>query len=145
MSAFHPLRTLRSPAKRHLMPSRLILSFSAVVLAVLGSATLFAPLELARVADPSASPFTAAVIQAAGSGLVAFAILNWMSRRNRIGGIYARPLAAGNLLLFASSSLSIGKAAAAGLLPPGGLALCALLGALAASFAWLVFVHDPLT
>ena len=126
------------------MSSRLILTLSAFVLAVLGAVTMFAPHELASAVDPSASPSAAALIQTAGSALIAVAVLNWMSRGNRIGGIYGRPLAVGNLLLFTSASLSLGKAAAAGSLPETSLALCALLGGLAASFAWLTFVHDPL-
>lgn len=126
------------------MRSRVILSLSAAVLAVLGAATLFAPYELAKAVDAGASPSSAAMIQVAGSGLLAFAILNWMSRGNRIGGIYSRPLAVGNLLLFTSASLSIGKAVAASSLPVISLLVCAVLGGLAASFAWLTFVHDPL-
>ena len=126
------------------MAGRLILSLSAFVLAVLGAATLFAPLELVRAVDPVASSATGAVVQAAGSALLAFAALNWMSRDNRIGGIYGRPLAVGNLLLFTTAALSVGRAAAAGVLPPISFALCALLAALAVSFAWLAFASDPL-
>ena len=126
------------------MPGRLILTFSAIVLFMAGGATLFAPDELARALDPSASRGLAAIIQLVGSGLLGFALMNWMSRRNRIGGIYARPLGMGNLLLFATAALTLGKAAAAAKLPAASFGVCGVLTALAASFAWLVFAYDPI-
>lgn len=126
------------------MSARSILTVSALVLALGGTTTLFAPNELARALDPAASPALAAAIQIAGSGLLGFAMLNWMSRRNRIGGIYGRPLALGNLLLFAAAALSLGKAVSNGSLPTSGYGLCAVLAGLAGAFAWLIFAHDPL-
>jgi hypothetical protein len=66
------------------MPGRLILTFSAILLFIAGGATLFAPDELARALDPSASRGLAVVIQLVGSGFLGFALINWMSRRNRI-------------------------------------------------------------
>ena len=125
------------------MPGRLILTFSAIVLFFAGGATLFAPDELARALDQSASRSLAVIIQLVGSGLLGFAVTNWMSRRNRIGGIYARPLAMGNLLLFVTAALTLGKAAVAEKLPTASIGVCAVLTALAASFAWLVFAYDP--
>jgi hypothetical protein len=125
------------------MLGQFILTCSAVVLGICGATTLFAPEELARLFDPAASPAISDVIQLSGSGLLGFALLNWLSRRNRIGGIYALPLALGNLLLFTTAALSLGKAVAAGRVPMSSLLLCALLSALAVSFAWLVFAHDP--
>ena len=123
---------------------RSILTLSALVLAVLGLTTLFAPDELVRSLQPEASPTIAAALQVAGSGLLGFAILDWMSRGTRIGGIYARPLAIGNLVLFTVGTLSIIKAALAERLPAAGLILGAVFLALATAFAWLAFSHDPL-
>src|SRR4051794_8097057 len=127
------------------MPGRLILTFSAIVLFVAGGGALFAPDELARAVDPSASRSLAVIVQLLGSGFLGFALINWMSRRNRIGGIYARPLGMGNLLLFATAALTLGKAATAESLPVAGIGVCVVLAMLAASFAWLVFAHDPLS
>ena len=127
------------------MPGRLILTISAIVLFVAGGAALFAPDELARSIDAAASRGLAVVIQLLGSGFLGFALINWMSRGNRIGGIYARPLGMGNLLLFSTAALTLGRASATAKLPAGGIELCALLAVLAASFGWLVFAHDPLS
>lgn len=125
------------------MPGRLILTISAIILFIGGGATLFAPDELAHVLDPAAKPGLAVVVQLLGSGYLGFGLVNWMSRKNRIGGIYARPLGMGNLLLFGSAALTVGKASEAGKLPAAGMVVCAVLAALTASFAWLVFAHDP--
>lgn len=127
------------------MPGRLILTSSAIVLFVVGGASLFAPDELARALDPSASRALAVIIQLVGSGFLGFALINWMSRRNRIGGIYARPLGMGNLMLFATAALTLGRATAAEKFPASGIGVCAVLTGLAASFAWLVFAYDPVS
>lgn len=127
------------------MPGRLILSFSAIVLFIAGGATLFAPDELARAIDPSASHSASVIVQLLGSGFLGFALVNWMSRRNRIGGIYARPLGMGNLLLFATAALTLGKGAVAENLPAAGIGLCLVPALVAGSFAWLVFAHDPVS
>jgi hypothetical protein len=127
------------------MHGRVILTLSASLLFVAGGAALFAPQELAGLVDRGASGEMPLAIQLVGCGLLGFANLNWMSRRNRIGGIYARPIGVGNLVLFATGALAIGKDAAAGEHSIGLVALCVVFAALALSFAWLVFVHDPLT
>ncbi|TFI59089.1 hypothetical protein E2493_06065 [Sphingomonas parva] len=126
------------------MFGRTLLTVTSLVLSASGLGALFAPAELAGLLVSSAAPPLALVIQLTASGLLGFAILNWMSRRNRIGGIYGRPLGLANLLLFAIAALSLGKAIAAGTLSPAAWPACLLLALFAASFAWLVFVHDPL-
>ena len=127
------------------MSGRIILTLSAVILFVAGGLALFAPAELARALDPAGSRGVQIIIQLLGSGFLGFALINWMSRRNRIGGIYSRPLGMGNLLLFATAALTLGKAATAESLPVTAIGVCAVLAVLAASFAWLVFAHDPLS
>lgn len=126
------------------MPGRVILTCSAAFLFLTGGAALFAPDELARALDPAASRMLQLTIQLLGGGLLGFALIDWMSRRNRIGGIYARPLGIGNLLLFATAALTLGKAATVAPLPAAMIGICAVCAMLAASFAWLIFAHDPL-
>jgi hypothetical protein len=126
------------------MHGRLILTLSALILFAVGAAALFAADELARLFDAGSSKGLALAIQLAGCGLLGFAALNWMSRGIRIGGIYARPIGIGNLLLFTTTSLTVGKAALAGTLPIVVTAVGVILALLAIAFAWLVFVHDPL-
>lgn len=128
-----------------LMPGRVILTLSASALFISGMATLFAPDEIARLLDPVSPSSLAVVIQLFGGSLLGFALLNWMSRRNRIGGIYARPIGLGNLMFFATAALTLVKAASRGHLPFVLMGAGAVFGVLAASFAWLVFAHDPVS
>jgi hypothetical protein len=127
------------------MHGRIILSFSAVVLFVGGGAAMFAPQELAPLIGLDASRGLPMAIQLIGSGLLGFAVVNWMSRRNRIGGIYARPIAMGNLLFFTTGALTIGKATTERHVAIGLIVLCAVFALFAVSFAWLAFAHDPLS
>ncbi|MCH8617266.1 hypothetical protein LZ016_14305 [Sphingomonas sp. SM33] len=125
-------------------PGRFILTLSALILFIAGGAALFAADEVARLLDPAPSRSMPLMVQLAGSGSLGFAALNWMSRGNRIGGIYARPTGIGNLLLFLTAALSLGKPAISGDLPLAVTVVAATFALLAVSFAWLVFVHDPL-
>jgi len=114
------------------------------VLFLVGGAGLFAAREAAiGLGAPDAGP-TSVIVQIAASAMLGLAIMNWLSRKNRIGGIYARPLCLANLLFFASSALCVGKAIAAKQLPVICLAVVAGLSALAFAFVWLAFLHDPL-
>lgn len=123
---------------------RMILTISALVLAAAGGIALFAPDEMARAVEAMVSPSLSLAIQLIGSGLLGIAVLDWMSRGNRIGGIYARPVGIANLLMFMTAAFSIGKAANVGALPAWGWAGCVITGAFALAYAWLVFAHDPL-
>lgn len=125
------------------MIGRAILSAGAAVLFVVGVSGLFGADELARVFLRGAGAGEPLIHIAAG-GLLGFAMVNWMSRGNRIGGIYMRPLAIGNLLLFTVSGLSLARALMAGQLPPLATALALAFSALAVAFGWLAFAHDPL-
>ena len=125
------------------MPGRFILTFGAITLFVVGGAALFGPDEISHSFDPAASRGMVIAIQLFGGSLMGFAIMDWMGRKNRIGGIYARPLGLGNLVLFTTAALTLGKASAAGHLPTWTAGICALFAILAISFGWLVFGHDP--
>ncbi len=128
-----------------IMAGRFILTLSAIILFIAGIAGLVAPVEIARAIDGAASSALPIFIQLFGGSLIGFAAMDWMSRRNRIGGIYARPLGLGNLVLFATAALTLAKAASRGQLPPTLIGVGAAAGLLALSFAWLVFAHDPLS
>lgn len=126
------------------MPGRLILSLSAIVLGLAGAAAMFAPDELGGLLGEPRSPALSLAIQLAASGLIGFACLDWMSRGSRIGGIYGRPVAIGNLALCTTAALALGKTAADAHDPVAIIALASVFGALALAFAWLAFVRDPL-
>ncbi len=125
------------------MAGRSILTISSLALFLVGWALMLAPGEMASWMGVYSAE-TALPLQLFGGALLGFAILNWMSRGNRIGGIYGRPLALANLLLFTSAALALGKAAAAGTAVPHSVGACVGFSFLAVAFAWLTFFHDPI-
>lgn len=122
----------------------ILLTVSAVLLFAAGGAALFAPEEVSASLGASTAHPSSIAIQLAGAGLLGSAVIDWMSRRNRIGGVYARPLALGNLLLFTCTGFSFGRGLADGRLPPLTAGpLCVVSAGLAVAFAWLIFFSDP--
>lgn len=126
------------------MQPRRLLTLSALILFILGASALFAADELAKLLASPPTPLAEGVVQLAAAGLLAVAINNWMSRGTRIGGIYARPLGMANLTLHLIAGISLGRAAASEGAPPWLMAPAVLFAILAAAFAWLVFLRDPL-
>jgi hypothetical protein len=123
------------------MSSRLLMSLTALVLAVLGLACTFAPQELLGLAGLPVLPPLALGVQALGAGWLGLATIDWMARGAPFGGIYGRPIALGNFGNFLMLAAALGKAAAgAPSMPLIALAVLAALGALA--FARLTFFQD---
>lgn len=125
-------------------PTRVLMSFTAVILAMLGLAASFGPdVLLARVGEPI-TPMLVLIVQVAGALYLAFAMLDWMARDNLIGGIYSRPVAIGNLVHFMVAGLAMVKAIAdtpaLRMLWP----LALLYAALALCFGVVLFRH-PVT
>jgi hypothetical protein len=119
--------------------TKLLMVVCSGVLALAGGAATFAPAEtLAALGAPTVEPLPV-MMQLLGGLYLAFAITNWTAKDNRIGGIYSRPLALGNLLHFGMGALALGKHAyRSGM----GALLLSVLGvycALALGFAYLVF------
>lgn len=87
--------------------SRLLMRASVVFLGLLGlAATFMADVILAALEIP-ASPLLQLMIQLLGALYLGFAVLNWMTRDNLIGGIYGRPLVVGNLMHFFIAGITI--------------------------------------
>lgn len=116
-----------------------LLSLAALVLAVCGVTFNFLPQETGARLGIGPSAGAVAMLELLGVALLGFAAVDWMSRGAPVGGIYGRPLALGNLLLFGAGGLSLARGATAGgpaeLLGPAA----AVFLALAAAFAWLTF------
>ncbi len=89
------------------MSPRLLLSGSAIFLALLGLALTFAPQEIMSTTTAE----RALTGQMLGAALCGFALLNWMSKGTAMGGIYGRPLAMGNLAHFTIGGLALLKVA----------------------------------
>ena len=93
------------------MHSRILMSISAVFLAMLGLATSYMPDRVLGLHGTVPDMPTLLLVQMAGALYLGFAILNWTARGILIGGIYARPVALGNFLHFAMVSVMLIKAA----------------------------------
>lgn len=92
------------------MNTRLIMTLTAIVLAIMGLVLSFAPEMLMRLLDLGRSPGIALILQLLGGAYCAFALLNWMAKGALIGGIYNKPIAMGNLAHFIIAGLALTKA-----------------------------------
>jgi hypothetical protein len=124
------------------MHTKLLMTLSAAFMLILGVADLFLPQEILIHFGMSAVNLAVLLIQISGSLYVGFAMLNWMSRENIIGGIYGRPVALANFLHFAVVAVTLLKALLAGtMLPRETWALCGLYSVFALWFGLVVFTH----
>ena len=96
------------------MKTRALMAASAVFLGITGLAALFAPDELLRAANLPASPLLPPLVQLCAALLLGFAMTNWMVKGSRVGGIYNRPIAVGNLLHFAVGAITLDRFALRG-------------------------------
>lgn len=91
------------------MHSKVLLTISAVLMALAGICLSFMPSEILSAFGIAESTPLPIVLQVAGALYLGFACTNWMWRSNIIGGIYARPLALGNFLHFTMAALALIK------------------------------------
>jgi len=90
------------------MNSKIVMSSAAVTAGILGFIFLFAPEEVLNFfnAGYMAKPF----IQLLGAAILGSAASNWISRNLPIGGIYGRPVMAGNMAHFSIGFLLLARA-----------------------------------
>ncbi len=122
------------------MNSKVVLVTSAVVLLAAGLVLNFAPDETAVWLGAPPSPVVSTILQVLAASLLGMGFLNYFSRANIMGGIYGRPLALGNLLLFAISAIVLGRGAHGSTVLLVAAAVSAIL---ALAFAWRIFFADP--
>lgn len=85
----------------------LLLTASAVAYFVVSLAAIFAGDELLRFGGAAGTALELALIQLLGAALFSLAMVNWLNRYSRIGGIYGRPLVMANLANSAISALML--------------------------------------
>ena len=83
------------------MKPKILMILSAVFLAAIGLAMLFAPDRVLGVHGTESDAATALLIQMSGALYLGFAILNWTARGVMTSGVYSRLFAQGNFLHFA--------------------------------------------
>ncbi|MDZ7773128.1 MAG: hypothetical protein U5K31_10395 [Balneolaceae bacterium] len=116
-----------------------VMTGSALFLGAAGLALSLFPQEILQAVDAPASTGTVIFPELAGALLFGFAFLNWMARGNIIGGIYSRPVAAGNFLHFMMGSIILGKKVLTGGLPDLFITAFILYLGFAAVFGYLLF------
>jgi hypothetical protein len=123
------------------MHTNLLMSTSALLMALLGIAATFFPQEILAYAGAGPTGLAVLIVQVAGGLYLGFAMLNWMARANLIGGIYSRPVALGNFLHFVVVAAALGKALLGGLLTPAVVAGTAAYTVFAVWFGFVLFTH----
>jgi hypothetical protein len=121
------------------MKTRALMAASAIFLALLGVAALFAPDEILHAANIPSSPLLPPLVQLCAALLLGFAMTNWMVKGSRVGGIYNRPIALGNLLHFAVGAVTLDRFALRGHEAWPMLALAAIYTLFAVGFSLVVF------
>ena len=91
------------------MNTKLLMTLSAIILALIGISLIFLPKEILDYLELSVSETLQLLMQIIGSLYFALAILNWMSKGSIIGGIYNRPIAMANLAHFVIAGLALIK------------------------------------
>lgn len=120
------------------MNTRLLMSASALVLALLGLPCVFAPDAVLKQLTGGTSAPAELLVQVTGALYMGFAGLNWMGKANLIGGIYGRPVAIGNLMHFLVATIALLKFAAHASSAPLWV-LAGVYAILAVAFGLIVF------
>ena len=124
------------------MHTTILMISSAALMAVIGLAASFMPQEVLGLHGTVPDNATVLFVQMAGAVYLGFAMLNWMARGIVIGGIYARPVAAGNFLHFTMVAITLIKAAMAFRAVP--LMISAAVFSIFAIWFGLVIFRPPL-
>ncbi len=118
-----------------------LLVVSAVIYFAAALPLLFAPVEMLTFSGVSPSILDRTLLQVIGSALFGFAMLNWSSRYARVGGIFGRPLVAGNLAHAGTATLLLGNVASRASFSIPLTAVLVLYGSLALAFGFRFFVQ----
>ena len=125
------------------MTTRVLLTMSAVFLAILGVGASFLPHEILAYLGAPRQGALPVLVQLLGAHHLAFALLNWMARDSRIGGIYNRPAAMGNLAHFGIGTIVLIKGALGGQTPGSIWIACGCYALFAGWFGAIIFFGSP--
>jgi len=116
---------------------------TAIFCGLIGMALIFLPQEIIQNLGLEPSSLLQLILQAAGGLYYAFAMLNWMSRGTRIGGIFNRPVAVANFSHFLIVALALirGTFKDEHIIPLVPLAI--VYAVFAVLFGWMLFRHSP--
>jgi hypothetical protein len=125
----------------------MLLTVTSGLLALAGVAALFAPgavYAIMGVPEANPSPSAALVAQMLGALYFGFALVNWIARESRIGGVYGRPITLGNFAHFTIGALTLARPVLAAGASAAAIVVLVVYAALAVAFGWLLFVATGL-
>lgn len=121
------------------MKSTVLSRLSALLLGLAGTALVFAPDAILRALEPRIPDTAYWLGQLLGAAWLGLAALNWLSRRQVLGGIYGRPTLIANVAVYLIGGLSaLGAARRAGF-PPGFWWVLVPSGLMALAYLHLMF------
>ena len=123
------------------MNTKLVMGASALFLGTIGLVCTFLPQEILSASGIVSIGIAPLFLQILGALYVSYAMLNWMSKENSIGGIYNRPIAMGNVIHFTMAALALIKGFRAVQFSGWYTALTALYIAFAVLFGLILFTH----
>jgi hypothetical protein len=121
------------------MNTRILMTAAALVLALLGLGALFAPQELLTYLGAAPSGFLPPLVQLLAAALLGMAMIDWMAKGSKVGGIYNRPIAIGNLTHFAIGAISLAKFTIHGHPPVFAIVVSVVYVVFALAFGVVVF------
>lgn len=92
------------------MNTKLLMIASAILMGLMGIAFSFMPGDILELLGQVPNKTLTLTLQLTGALYIGFAMTNWMAKTLLIGGIYARPLCAGNFFHFFIAGLTLVKA-----------------------------------
>jgi len=123
--------------------TKLLMSASAIFLAIMGLLFSFLPQEIIIYLGVDANVFSILFLQILGSLYLGFGILNWIAKGSLIGGIYNKPVAIGNFMHFLVGAITLVKVVFENHMHPEILiSLTIIYVIFALSFAY-VFMNSP--
>ena len=123
--------------------TRVLLTMSAVFLAILGVGAIFLPQETLAYLDAPQPGALPVLVELLGAHSLACALLNWMAKDSLIGGVYNRPVAMGNLGHFGIGTIVLLKGAVGGQTPGSIWLVCGGYALLAGWFGAITFFGSP--
>ena len=126
------------------MNTRILMTLSAITLALAGIALTFAPEEILLSISTEGTPTLILILQLLGALYFGFGMLNWMTKTARIGGIYNRPVAVANFSHYAIAALALVKSATINTNLPTPIWICAIVYAVFAVAFGALFFWNPL-
>lgn len=119
------------------MNTKILMILSVVYLTTQGLLLTFLPQEVNSYFSINSEGVAVLISQTLGAALLAFALLNWMTRNNILSGIYGKPLTMANFLFFFASGMSYLKAADS----PALWTLASISMAFGFCFGYIAFTH----